>query len=65
MVRYNNLRETVELKDIVNEDLGIFHGINLFFTSSRCTILVNLSMKTTLAMNPFDSDASVTRSVVT
>ena len=32
---------------------------------ARCTILVNLSMKTTMAVNPFDSGKSGTRSIVT
>ena len=36
-----------------------------FLHLARCTILVNLSTKTTMAVNPFDSSKSVTRSVVT
>ena len=34
-VRYNYFRETVELEDIVNEDLGIFYGYDLLFASGE------------------------------
>ena len=34
-VRYDYLRETVESENVVNEDLGIFHGGNLLFTSNE------------------------------
>ena len=32
-IRYDDFWETVYSKDMVNKDLGIFHGSNLFFTS--------------------------------
>ena len=54
-IRDDNLRDTVYSKDIVNEDLRIFHGYHFFLHPARCTIFVNLSMKSTMAVNPFDS----------
>ena len=39
--------------------------VTSFLHPVRCTIFVNLSTKTTMAMNPFDSGKPVTRYVVT
>ena len=40
-------------------------AVTSFFHRARCTILVNLSTKTTMAVKPFDFGKSVMRSVVT
>ena len=37
-VRYYHLGATVQSKDVVNEDLGIFHGCDLFFASSEVVV---------------------------
>ena len=34
-VRYDYLRETMQSENVVNEDLGIFHGCDLLFISSE------------------------------
>ena len=33
-VRYDNLRETVQLKDMIDKDFGILYGYDLFTTSN-------------------------------
>ena len=38
-VRYYNVWETVYLDNLVNKDLNIFHGHNLFLTSSEIRYL--------------------------
>ena len=52
-------------KDDVNEDLTIFHGCDLFSTSSEVHHFCQFVNKDHNGLNPFDSGKSVRRSVVT
>ena len=51
-------------KYVVNKDLGVFPGADIFLGPGTRTIFVKLSTKTTMDVNPPVSSKPVTRLVV-